>query len=76
MLRISTYFQHCSGCVKCCDSASVSAARMMWIYKGDVNWALGENSKETFSLTILTDASFNDDTNKGTLNVNKFCQQL
>ena len=41
-----------------------------------MNWALGENSKETFSLTILTEASFNDDTNKGTLNVNKFCQQL
>ena len=59
--------------MKCCDSASVSTARVMWMYKGDVNWALGENSEETLSLTISTEAAFNDDTNKRTLNVNKVC---
>ena len=59
--------------MKWCDSASASAARVIWIYKSGVNWALGENSEETLSLTISTEAAFNDDTNKITLNLNKVC---
>ena len=31
------------------DSASVSAARVMWTYKGDVNSAAGENWEEPSS---------------------------
>ena len=59
--------------MKWCDSASASAARVIRIYKSGVNWALGESSGETLSLTISKEAAFNDDTNKRTLNVNKVC---
>ena len=38
------------------NSASVSIARVMWTYKGDVNSALGETWKEPSSLTISTEA--------------------
>ena len=51
----------CGTCVKCGDS--------------NVTPALGENSKEPSSSTISTEASFNDDSNEKTLNVNKVCQQ-
>ena len=65
------------------DSASVSAARVLWIYKGDVNSILGESCEEPSSSTESTKASFNDDdnnnnnnnNNKENLNVNKFCSQ-
>ena len=51
-----------------------------WFYfsvccKVNVNPALGENSKEPSSWTISTEASFNDDSNEKTLNVNNICQQ-
>ena len=38
-----------------------------------MNSNLGENSKESSSSRISTKASFNDDTSKETLNVNKTC---
>ena len=44
----------------------------MWAYKSDVNSASRENWKESSS---LTEASFNSDSNKETLNVNKTCWQ-
>ena len=44
----------------------------MWTYKGDVNSALGGNSKEPLSSsTIPAEASFDDDINKKVINVNK-----
>ena len=43
----------------------------MWTYKGDVNSALGGNSKEPSSSTISAEASFDDDINKKVINVNK-----
>ena len=49
---------------------------MKWFYfsvKGDLNSALGENSKEPSSSTISTETLFNEDSNKETLNVNKVC---
>ena len=48
----------------------------MWTYKSDVNTTVGENSKESSSSTISTEASFNDDSDEETLNINKVCQQL
>ena len=42
-------------------------------YKGGVNSASGENWKEPSSSTISTEASFNDDSNEETLNVNRTC---
>ena len=48
---------------------------VMWKYNGGVNSALGENSKERSSSIISTEASFNDESNEDTLNVNKVCQQ-
>ena len=47
----------------------------MWTYKGDMNSASGENWKEASSSTISTEASFNGDSNKENLNVNKTCWQ-
>ena len=47
----------------------------MWTYKEDLNSGLRGNSKEPSSSTILTEASFNDESNEETLNVNKVCQQ-
>ena len=44
------------------------------MHKGDVNSDLGENSKEHLSSIISTKASFNDDSNQETLNVNKVFQ--
>ena len=46
MLRVSTCSWHNSSCAKLVDSASVSVARVMWTYKGDVNSASVENWKE------------------------------
>ena len=45
-------------------SASVSVARVMWTYKGDVNSASGENWKEPSSSTISTEIAFNSDSNE------------
>ena len=73
MLRILTCFQHCSNLNKHSDSASVSVARVMWTYKGDVNSASGENWKESSSSTISAEAWFNNNSNEETLNVNKTC---
>ena len=47
---------------------------MMWVYKRDVNSALGETSKEPSSSTLATEASFNDDSNEKAFNVNNVCQ--
>ena len=41
------------------------------MYKGDVNSALEEKFKKSSSSTISTEASFDDDSNKDTLNVKK-----
>ena len=57
------------------DAGSVSVARVMLTCMSDVNLALGENSKEPSSLAISTKVSFNNDSNKWTLHVNKVCQQ-
>ena len=43
--------------------------------KSDVNSALGENSKETSSITNSTEGLLKDDSNKETSNANKVCQQ-
>ena len=40
-----------------------------------MNSASGENWKEPSLSTILTDSSFNGDSNEETLNVNKTCSQ-
>ena len=47
----------------------------MWTCKGDANSASGENSIEPSSSAISTETSFNDDSNKETLNVNKVCHR-
>ena len=39
-------------------------------FKSDVNSALRENSKGPSATTISTEASFHDDSNEGTLNIN------
>ena len=58
------------------DTASVSVAMVMWTYKGNVNSAIGENSKGPLSSAKSTEASFDDDDcNTKSLNVNKVCQQ-
>ena len=58
------------------DTASVSLAMVMWTYKGDVNSAIGENSKGPLSSAKSPEASFDDDDcNTKSLNVNNFCQQ-
>ena len=41
----------------------------MWTCNGDMNWALGEISKELSSSTVSAETSFDDDSNKS-LNVN------
>ena len=46
---------------------------VMWTHKGDFKSALGENSQQPSSSTISTEASFNDDSNREGLNVNKVC---
>ena len=61
-------FWHCGSCAKHGDSASVSVARVMWMYKGDVNSGSGENWKEPTSSTISAEVLFNGDSNKETLN--------
>ena len=43
--------------------------------KVDGNSALWEISKEPSSSTISTEASFDDDSNEKTVNVNKVCRQ-
>ena len=48
----------------------MSFAKVMWRYNGDVNSASGENWKEPPSSTILTDSSFNGDSNEENLNAN------
>ena len=52
-------------------SASVSLARVMWTYNGDVNSASGENWKEPSSSQISPEASFIGDSKEETLNANK-----
>ena len=41
-----------------------------------MNSALGENLKKPSSSAISTEASFNDDSNEETVNINKVCQGL
>ena len=73
----SEEFQHVlNNFTKCGDCAAVSFVMVMWTYMGDVNSALGRNSKEPSSSTISREASFNGDNNEETLNINKVCQQL
>ena len=60
-------------CEKHGDSTSVSAARVMWTYKDDVNSAAGENLKRSSSSTISTEASCNGNSIEETLNLNKTC---
>ena len=45
-------------------SASVSVARVMWTYEGDMNSASGENWKESSPSTISTGPSFNGEVMK------------
>ena len=54
----------------------MSVAMVMWTYKGDVNSALGENSKKPSLSAISTQVSFNDGSNEEIVNINKICQQL
>ena len=42
------------------ESASVSIPRVMWTYMGDVNSALGENSKESSSSTTSARTWFDE----------------
>ena len=51
--------------------ASVSVTRVMWAYNIDVNSALGKNSKEPSSSTILTEPSFNGNSKEEAHNANK-----
>ena len=60
-----------SSCGKCDAAASVYVTRAMWTYTGDVISALGGNSKEPSSSTVSAETSFEDDSNKETLNVYK-----
>ena len=53
------------------DSASVFVAKVMQTYKSDENSSSRENWKELSSSTKSTKASFNDDSNEETLNVNR-----
>ena len=64
MLKVSTCFYNCINCAKHGDSASVSVPKELWMYKGDVNSALGENWKETSSSTTSKKASFSSDSNQ------------
>ena len=68
-------FQHCISCANHVDSASVSVAKVMWMYKSDMNSASWENWLEPSTSTISTKASFNGDSNEETLSVNKTCKQ-
>ena len=43
----------------------------MWMYECDVNSALKKTSKEPSSSLMSADASFDDDSNKEALNINK-----
>ena len=43
----------------------------VWMYKGELNSASGENWKEPSSSTISTEALFNGDSNEDTLNITK-----
>ena len=61
----------CSSCAKNAAAASVSVARVMWECKGDVNSALGGNSKEPWLPATSAEASFDDDSDEEALNVNK-----
>ena len=69
------FWKYYSSFAKHGAAASVSPASLMWTYKGDVNSALGVNSKEPSPPIISTETSFNDDSNEETLNVNKVCLQ-
>ena len=73
MLRVSTYFNTVA--VVRSNFASVSVARAMLTYKGDMSLALGETSKEPSSSTTSTDTSFNDVSNEETRNVNSVYHQ-
>ena len=69
MLRVSTYFQHCRSCAKGGDSASGVCCKGGVNAQGDMNLALGENSKEPLSSTISAEISFSDDSNEETLKI-------
>ena len=58
-------------CAKDGDSASVSVARVMWTYKGDMNSTSQGNWKEP----SLIDVPFNGFSNEKTHNINKNCLQ-
>ena len=62
-------WEYWSSCEKHDAAASVSVAKVMWTYKGDVNSALGGNSKEPSSSTVSAETSFDEDSNNETLNV-------
>ena len=68
MLRVSACFSHCSSCTNLGNSASMSVARVMWMYKGDMNLPSGEN---WMGPSTSTDVLFNGYGNEETLNVNK-----
>ena len=53
----------------------MSAARLIWTYKNDLNSVSRENWKEPSTLTMSADVSFNCDSNEETLNVNKTYSQ-
>ena len=61
-----------SSCAKHGDPASVSVAKVMWAYKGDMNAVSEENWKEP---STSTDVSNNGCSNEETFNVNKTCWQ-
>ena len=44
----------------------------MWTCKSDINSALEENAKEPSSSAVSAEASFDDESSKEALNVNKF----
>ena len=54
------FWEYWSSCAKHDAATSVPVARVMWMYKGDVNSALGESSKEPSSSTVSTEISFDD----------------
>ena len=62
------FWEYWSSCAKQDAATSVSVARVMWTYKGDVNSVLGESSKEPSSSTVSAEISFDDDSNKEALN--------
>ena len=71
MLRVSACFQDCSSCAEEGDPASVSAKRVIWTYKVDVNSASWEIWKEPSSSTLSTETACNSNSKEESFNVNK-----